>query len=117
LQYKIQPDKPVTMAHIYDTLSLTFWNHVLFIMPASMAQWVWIPPTPLPSLAPTLWEFVWQQMAALVIFDFQYFVWHWTHHKFRFLYRAIHSVHHRYHSPFSWVTQYLHPWSSSSSAS
>ena len=28
----------------------------------------------------------------------------------RFLYRTIHSVHHRYHCPFSWVTQYLHPW-------
>nr|KAG5705941.1 hypothetical protein BaRGS_010831 [Batillaria attramentaria] len=110
LKYKIQPDKEVTLPQIWDTLSLTFWNHVLFIMPAAMAQWVWTPPTPLPELAPTLWEFVWQQFAALLIFDFQYFVWHWTHHKFRFLYRTIHAVHHRYHSPFSWVTQYLHPW-------
>lgn len=28
----------------------------------------------------------------------------------KFFYRWIHSVHHEYHSPFSWVTQYLHPW-------
>lgn len=109
-KYKIQPDKDVTAAQIWDTLSLTFWNHVLFIMPAAMAQWVWTPPTPLPDLAPTLWEFCWQQFAALLIFDFQYFVWHWNHHKVRFLYRHIHAVHHRYSSPFCWVTQYLHPW-------
>ncbi|XP_076444223.1 cholesterol 25-hydroxylase-like protein 1, member 2 [Babylonia areolata] len=110
LRYKIQPDKEVTLPQIWDTLNLTFWNHVLFIMPASVAQWVWQPPTPLPELAPTVWEFLWQQAASLVIFDFQYFVWHWTHHKVRFLYRAIHAVHHRYSAPFSWVTQYLHPW-------
>ena len=30
--------------------------------------------------------------------------------KVRFLYKWIHSVHHEFHSPFSWVTQYLHPW-------
>ena len=71
------------MPQIWDTLNLTFWNHVLFIMPATMAQWVWQPPTPLPELAPTVWEFVWQQAASLVIFDFQYFVWHVTHHKVR----------------------------------
>ncbi|XP_076465662.1 cholesterol 25-hydroxylase-like protein [Babylonia areolata] len=110
LRYKIQPKKRVTVPQVWDTLTLTFWNHVLFILPASMAQWVWVPQTPLPELAPPLWEFVWQQVAALFIFDFQYYVWHVTHHKVRFLYRTIHAVHHRYHAPFTWVTQYLHPW-------
>lgn len=81
LKYKIQPDKEVSIPLVWDTLTLTFWNHVLFILPAAMAQWVWQPPTPLPEMAPPLWEFVWHQVAALLIFDFQYFVWHWTHHK------------------------------------
>jgi len=100
----------VTLALIYDTLHLTFWNHLLFIMPAAMGQWVWVEPTALPALAPTVWEFVWHQVAGLFVFDFQYYVWHLTHHKVRFLYRHIHAVHHRYNSPFVWVTQYLHPW-------
>ncbi|BFY98532.1 hypothetical protein BsWGS_01572 [Bradybaena similaris] len=109
-KYKIQPEKQVTSAHLYDTITLTFWNHVLFIMPAAVAQWIWTPATPLPQLAPTMFDFLWHQVAGLVIFDFQYFVWHMTHHKVRFLYRHIHAVHHRYNSPFVFVTQYLHPW-------
>ncbi|XP_064609931.1 cholesterol 25-hydroxylase-like protein 1, member 2 [Liolophura sinensis] len=109
-KYKIQPEKKVTVAQIYDTVHLTIWNHVIFILPASAAQWVWTPPTTLPDLAPTLWEFTWHQIACLIVFDFQYYVWHLIHHRVRFLYKHIHSVHHRYHSPFGWVTQYLHPW-------
>ncbi|XP_012944098.2 cholesterol 25-hydroxylase-like protein 1, member 2 [Aplysia californica] len=100
----------VTADLIYDTLYLTFWNHILFIMPAAIGQMIWVLPTPLPGEAPTIFEFVWHQIAALFVFDFQYYVWHLTHHKIRFLYRHIHAVHHRYNSPFVWVTQYLHPW-------
>lgn len=109
-KYKIQPDKVVTYAHIFDTLSNTFWNHVLLILPATIAQMIWTPPTILPPMAPTWFEFIWQQLAILIVFDFQYFVWHMSHHKVRFLYKHIHAIHHRYHAPFVWVTQYLHPW-------
>ncbi|GFO44759.1 cholesterol 25-hydroxylase-like protein 1, member 2 [Plakobranchus ocellatus] len=109
-KYKIQSEKEVTMGQMIDTLSLTFWNHILFIMPAAVAQMVWVPVEPLPNLAPPVFEFVWHQVVGLFVFDFQYFVYHVVHHKVRFLYRHIHSVHHRYHSPFVWVTQYLHPW-------
>lgn len=109
-KFKIQPEFKVNSLHLWDTLGLTFWNHVLFVLPAACAQWVWTPPTPLPDLAPTLFEFFWHQMAGLLIFDFQYFVWHWSHHKIRFLYKHVHALHHRYHAPFVWVTQYLHPW-------
>lgn len=109
-KYKIQNDKEVTFSQVWDTLTLTFWNHVLYVLPAAVAQWIWTPPTPLPVLAPTMYEFVWHQVASIIVFDFQYFVWHLTHHKVRFLYKHIHALHHRYHSPFVWVTQYLHPW-------
>ncbi|ESO86672.1 hypothetical protein LOTGIDRAFT_194826, partial [Lottia gigantea] len=109
-KYKIQPDKDVAPPLLWDTLSLTFWNHLLFIMPTAVAQWIWTPPTPLPDTAPALFDFIWQQIACLLVFDFQYYVWHYTHHKIRFLYRHIHGVHHRYSSPFVWTTQYLHPW-------
>lgn len=109
-KYKIQSDLEVSPAQVLDTLSLTFWNHVLYILPAACAQWVWQPQTHLPELAPTLLDFCWHQVAGLLIFDFQYYVWHSSHHYIRFLYKHVHALHHRYHAPFCWVTQYLHPW-------
>lgn len=109
-KYKIQSNLEVTPEQVWDAMSLTIWNQVLYILPAAVAQWIWTPPTDLPDLAPTAFEFFWHQAAAFLIFDFQYFVWHWSHHKIRFLYKYIHSLHHKYHSPFVWVTQYLHPW-------
>ncbi len=89
---------------------LTGWNQVLYILPVSIAQWVWTPDTELPRVAPTMWEFCWQQYAAVVLFDAEYYLWHFVHHRVRFLYRHVHSVHHQFHSPHSWVSQYLHPW-------
>ncbi|KAK6189123.1 hypothetical protein SNE40_005161 [Patella caerulea] len=109
-KYKIQPDKEVAAPLLWDTLTLTFWNNIMFIMPTAVAQWIWTPPTELPEKAPPLFEFLWHIFACLLVFDFQYYVWHLTHHKIRFLYRHIHGLHHRYHAPFVWVTQYLHPW-------
>lgn len=38
-----------------------------------------------------------------------YFVWHKSHHEDRRLYKHIHTVHHQYHAPFVFVTQYAHP--------
>ncbi|KAK0047754.1 cholesterol 25-hydroxylase-like protein 1 member 2 [Biomphalaria pfeifferi] len=108
-KYKIQVDKEVTTDHIFDALSLTFWNHILLVLPRAVAQWIWCPVMPLPEEAPSLFEFCWHQMAGLFLFDLQYFCWHVAHHKIRFLYKHIHAVHHHFSSPFAWVTQYLHP--------
>lgn len=107
---KIQPDKPVTVPLVTKAVVLTSWNHLLYILPISVAQWVWTPDTPLPATAPPIWEFLWHQLAALIVFDFEYFAWHATHHKVRFLYKHVHALHHQYHAPHAWVTQYLHPW-------
>ncbi|CAH1796035.1 unnamed protein product [Owenia fusiformis] len=109
-KFKIQPTKSVTWPLVKQAVWVTFWNHMIFILPISVAQWIWQPATDFPSEAPTVWEFFWHQYASLMIFDFEYFVWHSVHHKIRPLYRWVHSIHHQYHSPFSWVTQYLHPW-------
>jgi len=59
----------------------TSWNQLMFILPVSVAQWVWTPVTFLPVVAPGLFEFCWQQYAALAIFDAEYYLWHSTHHK------------------------------------
>lgn len=95
-QYKIQPDRKVTWPAVRNAIVYTVWNHLIFILPISIAQYVWTPPTELPALAPGLWEFCWQQYASLAIFDFEYYVWHYLHHRFRWLYRHVHSIHHHY---------------------
>ena len=109
-QYKIQPDKDVTWPSVRKAIMLTLWNQLIFILPVSMAQWVWTPPIEMPPMAPTVWELLTECLGALAIFDLEYFIWHSLHHKIRILYKHVHSIHHQYHSPSSWVTQYLHPW-------
>ncbi|ELT89651.1 hypothetical protein CAPTEDRAFT_1819 [Capitella teleta] len=108
--YKILPDEYVTWPQVKNAMVLTLWNHLLYLLPISLAQWVWQPHLELPTLAPGLFEFFWHQIVALLIFDLFYFVWHWYHHYNRWLYRHVHSVHHQYYVCSSWVTQYLHPW-------
>ena len=95
-KYKIQPDRKVTWPAVRNAISLTVWNQLLYILPVSVAQWVWTPPTHLPTVAPGLWELVWQVYAALAVFDAEYYLWHWSHHRVRWLYRHVHSVHHHY---------------------
>jgi cholesterol 25-hydroxylase len=109
-RYKIQPDRQVGWPQVKRAMALTAWNHVLYILPVSVAQCVWTPDTVLPAAAPTLWQFFWQQVAALLVFDAEYYLWHLIHHRSRWLYRRIHAVHHQFSSPSVWVSEYLHPW-------
>ena len=109
-KYKIRPDKQVTWPTMRKAIVLTVWNQIVFVLPLSVAQWVWAPDFVLPDKAPTLKEFLAHQLLCLVVMDLEYWMWHVLHHKVRFLYRHIHAVHHQYHSTSCWVTQYLHPW-------
>lgn len=78
---KLQPKREVTWPMIRNSLLNAFWNHILFIFPMALVQLIWVPPTPLPPVAPTLFQFIWHQMAFFVIFDFEYWAWHALHHK------------------------------------
>jgi len=109
-KYKIQPDKEVTWPLLRKAMALSAWNMLVFVTPLTVFQWVCRSPTFLPSRAPTVFEVVWQSIVALAIFDFQFFVWHYIHHKVRFLYKHTHALHHQYHSPNAWIAQYTHPW-------
>ncbi|XP_029108948.1 cholesterol 25-hydroxylase-like protein 2 [Scleropages formosus] len=109
-RYKIHPDKPVTWTDIWRTLGLTTYNHLVYIFPATVGQWLWRPPIPLPKEAPTLSEFLLGILGCTILFDFQYYLWHLLHHKIGWLYRTFHAIHHQYNEPFSLVTQYLSAW-------
>ncbi|KAL2099826.1 hypothetical protein ACEWY4_004220 [Coilia grayii] len=109
-RYRLHQDRHIARASICKTLGLTTYNHLVFIFPAAVAQWLWRPPIPLPQKAPTLTEFLTGVLACTVIFDFQYYFWHMLHHRVGWLYRTFHAVHHQYNEPFSLVTQYLSGW-------
>ena len=108
---RLHPDRPaVAWASLWRTLGVTARNHLFFVLPAAAAQWLWRPPTPLPRDAPTLRAFALGVLGCLVVFDFQYYVWHLLHHRVSWLYRTFHAVHHQYRRPFSLVTQHLSGW-------
>uniref|UniRef100_A0A914WPM9 Fatty acid hydroxylase domain-containing protein n=1 Tax=Plectus sambesii TaxID=2011161 RepID=A0A914WPM9_9BILA len=108
-KYKIQSDRKVTWDLAKKSLWLQLWNQLLWIYPMALVQLLWVPPTPLPPVAPTMWEFCSQLLIFFLMFDFGYFVFHVVHHRVKFLYRWCHSVHHMYSSPFTAAAQHLHP--------
>ena len=63
------------------------WNQILIVLPLATAQWVWFPSVQLPARAPPLVEFLWHTFAALLMFDFLYYIWHVIHHRVPILYR------------------------------
>ena len=69
---------------VKQTIWVTFWNHVMYILPSSVAQWIWQPPIPLNPIAPTLWEYLWQISLSFVIFDTYYASVHTLFHKVSF---------------------------------
>ena len=109
-RYQIHPDHTVTWANIGNTLALTTYNHLLYIFPAAVAQWLWRPPVPLPNEAPSMAAFLLGILGCTVVFDFQYYLWHVLHHRVGWLYSTFHAIHHQYRQPFSLVTQYLSAW-------
>ncbi|XP_078540743.1 cholesterol 25-hydroxylase-like protein 1, member 2 [Lissotriton helveticus] len=109
-KYKIQQNRNPTAAMILNCVGVTLHNHLFYIFPASVAQWYWRPPTPLPEECPSIPEMAAGVVGSLLLFDFQYFIWHLIHHKNRWLYKTFHARHHDYIAPFSLATQCLGGW-------
>eukprot|EP01095_Lingulamoeba_sp_RSL-Kostka_P017869 TRINITY_DN9558_c0_g1_i1.p1 TRINITY_DN9558_c0_g1~~TRINITY_DN9558_c0_g1_i1.p1 ORF type:complete len:511 (-),score=109.72 TRINITY_DN9558_c0_g1_i1:159-1691(-) len=110
-KYKLQNPfaKPMSWKIIKPALVLTLWNQLIFIAPVSVLAIIFGPPIPLPETAPTLTMVIIKVILCLVLFDFLYWAWHMAFHKWKFGYKHVHSVHHKYKSVFSWVTQFVHP--------
>ena len=109
-RFKIQPGKRPTLAMLLHCAGVTLRNHLLLVFPASVAQWAWWPPVPIPERAPTLLELAGGVTGNLLLFDFQYFIWHLLHYKIRWLYVTFHAIHHNYMAPFALATQCLGGW-------
>lgn len=84
--FKLHKNRPITAKMILNTYANAFWNHILLIIPVALVQAIWVPPTPLPPVAPTVCQFVFHISIFFVLFDFEYWIWHIIHHKVRNLY-------------------------------
>ena len=81
----------------YAILNIILWNTV--------PHRVELPPT-----APALYEFLRDITVSLLIGDFLVYLEHLAHHKIFYLYKNIHSVHHRFKKDyFSWCAGWVHP--------
>ncbi|XP_048875055.1 cholesterol 25-hydroxylase-like protein 2 [Brienomyrus brachyistius] len=109
-RYRIHPDQPIKLSGVLKAVMLTLYNHLVFVFPASVAQWYWRPPLPLEERAPTALEFTLGILGCILLFDFQYYLWHLAHHRSQWLYVTFHAIHHEYSKPFCWVTQYMSAW-------
>ncbi|XP_069078447.1 cholesterol 25-hydroxylase-like protein 1, member 1 [Pleurodeles waltl] len=106
-KYKIQKDKQPTIKMMGLCMWHALYNHVIYVCPAVVINQLWMPPGPLPVEAPTLKQLLLEVLGCLLLFDFQYFVWHVLHHRIGWLYKNIHAVHHQNTAPFSWSSQQL----------
>ncbi|CAH2322133.1 cholesterol 25-hydroxylase [Pelobates cultripes] len=98
-----------TLAMVMHCLAHTVYSHLVFIFPVTVAYWYWRP-VHLPRVAPELHRLILDVVACLLLFDFQYFVWHVLHHKIPWLYKTFHKMHHKYTSTFALATQYSSAW-------
>lgn len=90
-RYKLQPQSSISWASVRSCLTLTLYNHLVFIFPLTVMHW-YLRPVHLPTEAPGLPRLLVQVLVCLLLFDFQSFIWHLVHHRVPWLYRNFHKV-------------------------
>ncbi|XP_020384722.2 cholesterol 25-hydroxylase-like protein [Rhincodon typus] len=108
-KYKIQAQNNPSLGMMASCVAQTLYNHLVYIFPLSVAHWYWRP-VQLPPSAPELHRLLLDVTACLLLFDFQYFVWHLLHHRVPWLYRTFHKVHHKYTATFALTTEHSGAW-------
>eukprot|EP00118_Oscarella_pearsei_P010058 m.59885 g.59885 ORF g.59885 m.59885 type:complete len:265 (+) comp34905_c0_seq2:645-1439(+) len=108
-QYKIQPRVQLTRKDLKKVLLRSLKNNVFFILPFSIIQGFAAEPLCLPEEAPSVGELAFHLTICFVVYDTEYFMWHFAHHRVRFLYKHFHALHHEVKSPHAFASQYLHP--------
>nr|XP_006010557.2 PREDICTED: cholesterol 25-hydroxylase [Latimeria chalumnae] len=108
-KYKIQPLASPTLKMMLACLIQTVNNHIIYIFPLTIVHWYWRPVN-LPVVAPELQKVLLDVIACLLLFDFQYFIWHVLHHKVPWLYKTFHKAHHKYTATFALTTEHSSAW-------
>ncbi|KAJ3608099.1 hypothetical protein NHX12_025149 [Muraenolepis orangiensis] len=107
--YKIQPNNTISWGAARSCLGLFLYNHLVYILPTTVLHWYWRPVS-LPREAPGVPSLTCGVLACLLMFDFQYFVWHILHHRIPWLYRTFHKVHHTFTAPSALTTEHSGAW-------
>lgn len=107
--FKIQQKSHVSWTMMWSCLALSLYNHVVFLFPLTVLHWFWRPASFIAEAPGTL-RLIWDVVACLLLFDFQYFIWHLLHHKVPWLYRTFHKVHHKHTTTFALTTEYSGAW-------
>ncbi|KAG7280083.1 hypothetical protein CRUP_018039 [Coryphaenoides rupestris] len=108
-RYKLQPQSTVSWDGVSRCLARTLYNHLVYILPTTVLHWYWRPVN-LPREAPSVPGLIWGVLACLLLFDLQYFVWHFLHHKIPWLYRTFHKVHHTFTVTSALTTEHSGAW-------
>lgn len=108
-RYKLQPNSAVSWAVVSCCLARSIFNHVVYILPLTVLHWYWRP-VYLPREAPSVPGLVLGMLACLLLFDFQYFVWHVLHHRIPWLYRTFHKVHHTFTATSALTAEHSGAW-------
>lgn len=106
-RFKIQKNRQPTLRMMSQSFLLALSNHLVFVLPAVVISTFIFPAVELLQDAPSVPEVLVDGLAVLLLFDTQYFIWHFIHHKDKRLYRQIHAVHHKTTAPFSWASEQL----------
>ncbi|XP_034726865.1 cholesterol 25-hydroxylase-like protein [Etheostoma cragini] len=85
-----------------------FWRvlyrYVTTVLPAT-ALFHTVRSPVVPELAPSCWQFFVEVFACLLLFDTLFFFWHVCMHRFLWLYRSTHQLHHQHHVTFALAAQ------------
>ncbi|XP_078422097.1 cholesterol 25-hydroxylase-like protein [Cetorhinus maximus] len=108
-RHKIQVQNNPSLRTMVCCVGRTLYNHLVYIFPLTVANWYWRPVL-FPDSAPEFPGVLLDIVACLLLFDFQYFVWHLLHHKVPWLYRTFHKVHHKYTATFALTTEHSGAW-------
>jgi sterol desaturase/sphingolipid hydroxylase (fatty acid hydroxylase superfamily) len=99
----------VTWPVMRNAIVMNFWNQVLYLIPATISHIYVQEKEMLPQEAPGGLQLIFEVFICFFLYDTVYFAWHLLHHKIDICYSLVHSTHHEYHAPFSWVAQHVHP--------
>ncbi|KAM6951590.1 cholesterol 25-hydroxylase-like protein [Aplochiton taeniatus] len=109
-RFKIHNNSTVSWATMKSCLALALYNHVVYIFPVTILHCYWRSGGTAQPEAPGIFTLLRDVLGCLLLFDFQYFVWHLLHHKVPWLYRTFHKVHHTYTSTSALTTEHSGAW-------
>ncbi len=109
--YKLQPNKNYTWNELRETIQYQLFSQLIFVMPPTIIGYlldIGGINGPLPLEAPLIQDILVHLFFGAILFDIGFGSFHQLLHT-KYLFDHVHSVHHKYHSPFSFVTNYVHP--------